>query len=48
MLVQTEVLSDAVTTVGEALLLLDDVVGQFREDYCRMLEAVVATNLQPG
>ena len=46
-LVQTEVLNDAVTTVGEALLLLGDAVGQFREDYCRMLEAVVATDVQP-
>ena len=45
-LVQTEVLNDAVTTVGEALLLLGDAVGQFREDYCRMLEAVVATDVQ--
>ena len=45
-LVQTEVLGDAVTTVGEALLLLDDAVGQFREDYCRMLEAVAATDVQ--
>ena len=46
-LVQTEVLNDAVTTVGEGLLLLNDAVGQFREDYCRMLEAVVATDVQP-
>ncbi len=46
-LVQTEVLNDAVTTVGEALLLLGDAVGQFREDYCRMLETVVATDVQP-
>ena len=45
-LVQTEVLGDTVTTVGEALLLLDDAVGQFREDYCRMLEAVAATDVQ--
>ena len=45
-LVQTEVLGDAVSTVGEALLLLDDAVGQFREDYCRMLEAVAATDAQ--
>ena len=45
-LVQTEVLGDAVTTVGEALLLLDDAVTQFREDYCRMLEAVAATDVQ--
>ena len=45
-LVQTEVLGDAVSTVGEAFLLLDDAVGQFREDYCRMLEAVAATDVQ--
>ena len=45
-LVQTEVLGDAVTTVGEAFLLLDDAVSQFREDYCRMLEAVAATDVQ--
>jgi len=45
-LVQTEVLGDAVTTVGEALLLLDDAVGQFRKDYCQMLEAVAATDVQ--
>jgi len=45
-LVQTEVLGDAVTTVGEALLLLDDAVSQFREDYCRMLESVAATDVQ--
>ena len=45
-LVQTEVLGDAVTTVGEALLLLDDAVSQFREDYCQMLEAVAATDVQ--
>ena len=45
-LVQTEVLGDAVSTVGEALLLLDDAVGQFREDYCQMLEAVAAADVQ--
>ena len=45
-LVQTEVLGDPVATVGEALLLLNDAVGQFREDYCRMLEAVAATDVQ--
>ena len=45
-LVQTEVLGDAVATVGEALLLLDDAVGQFRKDYCQMLEAVAATDVQ--
>jgi hypothetical protein len=45
-LVQTEVLGDAVNTVGEALLLLDDAVGQFREDYCQMLEAVAAADVQ--
>ena len=45
-LVQTEVLGDAVTSVGEALLLLDEAVAQFREDYCEMLEAVLATDIQ--
>ena len=45
-LVQIEVLGDAVSSVGEALLLLDDAVGQFREDYCQMLAAVLATDVQ--
>ncbi len=45
-LVQTEVLGDAVATVGEAFLLLGDAVDQFREDYCRMLEAVAASDVE--
>ena len=45
-LVQIEVLGDAVSSVGDALLLLDHAVGQFREDYCQMLAAVLATNVQ--
>lgn len=44
-LVQTEVLSDAVSSIGQALLSLGDAVGQFREDYCHMLDSLVASNV---
>lgn len=45
-LVQTEVLGDSVNSVGAALLLLDEAVGQFREDYCHLLEAVLETGVR--
>ena len=45
-LVQTEVLGDAVSSIGQALLRLDDAVFQFREDYCQMLEALLASKIQ--
>ena len=45
-LVQTEVLGDGVSSVGQAVLHLDDVVGQFREDYCQLLTAVLDTNIR--
>ena len=46
MLVQTEVLADAVSSIGQALLRLDDAVGQFRKDYSLMLDSLVASNIQ--
>ena len=45
-LVQTEVLAEAVSSIGQALLRLDDAVGQFREDYSHMLDCLLASNIQ--
>ena len=43
---QSDMLGNPVGSVGEALLLLEGVVAQFRADYCQLLDAVLASGVQ--